>query len=345
MKIVQTMVAKGYGGAERYFVDLSNYLAESGHQVLAITHNDFQGKHQFIKNENLSVESFSVLGWWDVRSRLKIQRAIKKFNAEIIHAHLARAAYLCGYISNNLGIPLTVKTHNYIDLKYYKNVDIFIPTTNDQKHYLIDKGVDENRIKVIPNFSRIKPLEEINQQRKNKKLQIYSIGRLVKKKGFDNLLRAFSRLINSGYEAELEIAGEGPERNPLEQLVDELSLGQHVKLPGWIDDVGSFAKNKDAFVLSSLDEPFGIVLLEAMAMGKPIISTRSQGPKEILDEHTASLVSINDEKELEQAMKKFIDDDEYRFTLAANSLKRFKEHYSLDVVAPRILELYQKASV
>ncbi len=345
MKIVQAMVAKGYGGAERYFVDLSNHLAERGHQVLVIIHKDFQGKQQLKQSSNLRVENFSVLGWWDVRSRLKMQKVINNFDAEIIHSHLARATYLCGYISNNLNIPLTVKTHNYIDLKYYKNVDVFIPTTEDQKQYLIKQGVDEKKIKVIPNFSKIIPVEEIKYQQADEKLEIYSIGRMVKKKGFDNLLRAFSLLFKSGYEARLEIAGDGPERKALLELVEELGLGKYVKFPGWVDDVSNFAENKDVFVLPSLDEPFGIVVLEAMAMGKPIITTRTQGPREILDEQAACLVSINVEEELADAMKKFIDDKEYRLKLAENSLKRFKEKYSLEVVAPKILDLYKKASV
>lgn len=345
MKIAQVMVAKGFGGAERYFVDLSNHLAERGHEVLVITHKDFQGLRQLKQSSNLRVENILVLGWWDFRSRLKMQKVINNFNTEIIHSHLARATYLCGRISNSLNIPLTVKTHNYIDLKYYKNVDVFIPTTEDQKQYLINQGVDENKIEVIPNFSKISPVEEINYSQAGDKLEIYSIGRMVKKKGFDNLLRAFSTVVKSGYEARLEIAGDGPERKVLMELVEELDLGNHVKLPGWIDDVSNFAENKDVFVLPSLDEPFGIVVLEAMAMGKPIISTRTQGPREILDEQAACFVAINVEEELADAMKKFIDDKEYRLKLADNSLKRFKKKYSLEVVAPKILDLYQRLSV
>lgn len=81
----------------------------------------------------------------------------------------------------------------------------------------------------------------------------------------------------------LIIGGDGPEMANLKFQSEDLRLGDRVKFIGWIKDVKSFLKRIDIFVLPSLDEPFGIAVLEERAMGKTIVSTKSQGPKEILN--------------------------------------------------------------
>ena len=341
MKIAQAMLAKGFGGAERYFVDLTNYLTESGHEVLVIAHRDFREIQQLRTHDNLNIATFNVLGWWDVRSRLSIQKEIQAFAPDVIHTHLARATYLCGHASKNLKIPLVVKTHNYIDLKYYKNVSCFIPTTEDQKNYLMEKGVTADRINVIPNFSSLVPVEPQEQFPGSDTPVFYSIGRMVKKKGFDDLIRAFAKLVEDGTRARLVIAGDGPEKNTLEALVDSLGLKQSVSFAGWINNVEEFIEDKDFFVLPSSDEPFGIVLLEAMAMGKPIISTRADGPLAILNNKTALLVDIGAVDQMTKAMKNLLENRDLAARLSSQASADYQKHYSLKAVAPRIISLYQ----
>ena len=341
MKIVQAMLAKGFGGAERYFVDLTNYLAESGHEVLVIAHRDFKQIQQIKTLDNLNIKTFNVLGWWDVRSRLSIQKEIQAFAPDVIHTHLARATYLCGHASKNLNIPLVVKTHNYIDLKYYKNVSCFIPTTEDQKNYLMEKGIAADRINVIPNFSSLIAIEPQEHYSCADVPVFYTIGRMVKKKGFDDLINAFAKLVEDGTRARLVIAGDGPEKNTLEALVDSHGLKQQVSFAGWIDNVEEFIEDKDIFVLPSSDEPFGIVLLEAMAMGKPIISTRADGPLAILNDKTALLVDIGAVDQMTKAMKTLLDDKNLAARLCSQASADYQQHYSLKAVAPRIINLYQ----
>lgn len=83
------------------------------------------------------------------------------------------------------------------------------------------------------------------------------------------LLKAFRRFLDEGNRAALHIGGDGPERKHLQQLAVTLELGRNVKFHGWVDDTGSFIKRSDVMVLPSLDEPFGIVVLEVMAKGRP----------------------------------------------------------------------------
>jgi len=239
--------------------------------------------------------------------------------------------------------PLVVKTHNYVDIKYYKNVDAFITTTKDQRQYLIKEGIDPEKIIVIPNFSRLPAVEAVSHH-VNVPLVIVSCGRMVEKKGFHILLKAFKKVIASGTEAILLLGGDGEEKNNLLHLCEDLGINNHVKFCGWLNSVGAFLENADIFVLPSLDEPFGIVVLEAMAKGKPIISTRTQGPSEILDNETSYLVETGSVDELVNALNIAVIDKDGRLKKAENALRAFNNTYSENVVVPKIVQLYEGLS-
>ena len=110
-------------------------------------------------------------------------------------------------------------------------------------------------------------------------------------------------LHDRGLSAKIILGGDGPEKSALEKLAADLDINDSVTFSGWVDDVPDFLAQGPIFVLPSLDEPFGIVVLEAMAQGKIIVSTRSQGPREILDDTTAYLCPTDDPTALADALQ------------------------------------------
>ena len=340
MKITQLMLAKGFGGAERYFVDLSSILAEEGHELQVICHSDFQEIDRLIRIPGITVSSFSVAGWWDIFSLNKMRKEIERFKPDIVQAHLARGAYMAGKICKKNKIPLVVKTHNYVDLKYYKNVDIFITTTKDQQQYLLREGISPEKTKVIPNFSRLPAVGAVSRHI-NDPLVIAACGRMVEKKGFHILLKAFNKVLESGARLSLRLGGDGKEKNDLQRLCEDLGINDHVEFYGWVDSISEFLEEADIFVLPSLDEPFGIIVLEAMAKGKPLISTRTQGPSEILDQETSYLVETGSVDALAKALSVAISDKDGRLKKAEKALCAFNSTYSENVVVPEIVRLYE----
>ncbi len=342
MRITQIMLAKGFGGAERYFVDLTNELAQRGHEVQAICHSRFAGRPALRQHKNLRIDTVNSLGPWDWFATRQIVKQLRDFNPAVVHGHLARAASLAGNACNRLAMPFAVKTHNYVDLKYYRNVDLFLPTTGDQKRYLLENAVAETRIQVIPNFSSLPLHAAVDLENPDRPLTFGAIGRAVKKKGFDVLINAFKQLIDAGVEARLIIAGDGECYKQLQAQVRRLKLETCVQLTGWVDDVAAFYNAIDVFVLPSLDEPFGIVVLEAMANHKPIISTKTQGPVEILDDTTAILVDVGKADELSRAMQETHENIGLAQQRAEVAAERFKENYSIDAVLPQLLQAYER---
>jgi glycosyltransferase involved in cell wall biosynthesis len=126
--------------------------------------------------------------------------------------------------------------------------------------------------------------------------EILAAGRMVPKKGFDVLLRALAGCINTWPCIHLTLVGDGPERSRIEALVDDLKLTGHVTITGRLDQALLFeAMAKSALiVIPSRQEPFGLIALEAMAIGKPVVATRVGGLTEVLEAADAILVPAED---------------------------------------------------
>ena len=132
---------------------------------------------------------------------------------------------------------------------------------------------------------------------------VLSVGRLTKQKDYPTLIRAFA-LVRRKYPARLMILGEGEERAKLEALAQELGLQDDISLPGFVDNPYAYMARAAVFVLSSAWEGFGNVLVEAMAVGTPVISTDCpSGPAEILENgRWGKLVPVGDVEELAKAI-------------------------------------------
>jgi len=341
MRIAQIMLAKQFGGAERSFVDLSVALAARGHQVLAIVEQRSVAS-KFLKGKaGIELQKVRCRGVWDWLCRARMQRCLVKFMPELTHTHLARAALLGGAAARAYGIPTVAKTHNLVDLKYYKNIDVLVPTTREQQRYLLSQGIAESAQMLIPNFCAMEPPECAPVSRTPAtSISIKTLGRFVYKKGFDLLLRAFAMLLDDGMDVELTLGGDGPEVRQLRSLAGVLGVGHRVTFSGWVDDVQKFLSDAQLFVLPSRDEPFGIVLLEAMACGVPIVSTRASGPNEILDENTAFFADLDDAEQLAETIKRAIHNPDEAKARAEKALRRFSETYHVDKVVSRYVELY-----
>ncbi|MFN4263438.1 MAG: glycosyltransferase [Thioalkalivibrionaceae bacterium] len=381
MRVSEIMLGKGFGGAERTFVDLVVSLVEAGHQVQAILeprgaayrklHDyaaslavsqggarlDPSGVDQVDAREAddcargmMTLTPVRVRGAWDVWAAAMIRRSLARFGPEIVHGHLARGSHLGGRAARALRIPMVSKLHNDVKLHYYRHVDHFQVTTAHQRQYLLDHGVEGHRVTQIPNFSRTPPRVDdhlgmwgsaaVEHGGEPRPLTMVGLGRLVHKKGFDVVLEALARLRVRNPRLTFELAGDGPERASLEERCALLGLRDAVVFHGWVDDVAEFLDRGDLFVLPSRDEPFGIVVIEAMARALPIIATRTDGPLEILDCSCAWLCDFDNVTDLERALAAALESSDERVARAKTACERYRLRYHVDVVVPRLVDWY-----
>jgi glycosyltransferase involved in cell wall biosynthesis len=163
---------------------------------------------------------------------------------------------------------------------------------------------------------------------------ILGVGRLAEQKDFFTLIRAFA-LVRQHRPARLIIVGEGPDRPGLEALARELGVADDVSLPGFSTNPYAYMRQADVFVLSSLFEGLPAVLVEALAVGVPIVSTRCpHGPEEILQDGICGpLVPVGDAAAMADAICATLD-----APLPAHVLQERARAFALDT----IVEQYKK---
>jgi glycosyltransferase involved in cell wall biosynthesis len=121
---------------------------------------------------------------------------------------------------------------------------------------------------------------------KNKEYTIFSAGNLTKNKNHSLLIHAFSRFNEFNSNSKLIIAGEGPEKAAIRNLILDLNLEDKVTLTGRLnrETIRTYYSKMDLFVLPSIKETFGVVIIEALSSGKPVVSTKCGGPEDIICE-------------------------------------------------------------
>nr|WP_241878977.1 glycosyltransferase [Psychrobacter sp. PraFG1]UNK05619.1 glycosyltransferase [Psychrobacter sp. PraFG1] len=156
---------------------------------------------------------------------------------------------------------------------------------------------------------------------------VLAVGRLTHQKDFATLIHAFKKVLKNKA-CNLIILGEGELRCELEKLIKDLNLQDNVQLPGFVNNPYAWMSKADLFVLSSIYEGFGNVLVEAMACGTPVVSTDCpSGPSEILENgRWGSLVPTNDPDSLAEAILKALNNTKFKSEL----VKKRAEDFSVD---------------
>jgi L-malate glycosyltransferase len=162
---------------------------------------------------------------------------------------------------------------------------------------------------------------------------------LVENKGFDQLIRAFASL--EKIDVELCIGGDGPQRGALEKLCKDLGVCDRVQFLGLLErrEVLEQMNLCDAFVLASHYETFGIVYIEALSCGKPVLATSCGGPESIVHQQNGMLVPVGDTHELVKALERMVEtiDNYDKQSIRDDCINRFGKQ----VIAERLSQLYQ----
>ncbi|MCM3725120.1 glycosyltransferase family 4 protein [Neobacillus cucumis] len=305
------------GGLSRHVVGLSTHLAENGHEVHVLT----AGKNSlptFEMMDGINVHRVRpinenddhFLSWiagLNLAMAFKAEQLAEEVDFDIIHAHdwLVGAAAIS--LKELLGIPLLTTIHateHGRNNGIYTEIQQFI---HEKEHQLILESdqiivcsefmkeelkkvftLQVERMVVIPNG--IEPLTvnrqitEVMPVLKDKKY-IFSIGRIVEEKGFETLIEAAAiAKENKKHDFVFVIAGKGPMQKEYQKRVSELGLEEHVTFIGYVTDEqrNALIQGCELAVIPSLYEPFGIVVLESMVLGKPTIVSNTGGMKGII---------------------------------------------------------------
>lgn len=177
-----------------------------------------------------------------------------------------------------------------------------------------------------------------------RKKKIVSVGRLYDYKNFEMLLKGIQNDKTYFSQYEVKIYGDGPHRTILQRYIDEHELNEIVYLEGEVEDVGEKIKDAELFVLTSNTEGMPNVLIEAMSMGIPVISTDCPcgGPKSLIQHGiNGYLCSVNDADELTRLMKDLLKDEKKR-EMMGNEAKNIKQKCDLDKIIKEWIKLIKE---
>lgn len=319
-----------------FFREQAMALKEAGHNVIVafvevrLASRDLFSEKVDIKDDN-GIKTYRIIQekipkTGNIGTAIAFRRGLIKIiknlynreNIDIVHLH----SCIWGGIgavsaSRKLNIPLVITEHSSYYSRYrvkmiekliirysFKSANKVISVSNSLRE-IISKY--KSNIEVIPNMVDCDKVLSIINKKNNLgeegQFTFLSLCYLKKNKGIDILIRAFSTYFR-GKEVKLIIAGDGPERENLENLSKELGILEQVEFKGALnrDEVYKVMSNCNIFVLPSRFETFGVVLIEALANGKPVISTRNGGANDIVTDENGILVDIDDIEGLGKAM-------------------------------------------
>ena len=167
-----------------------------------------------------------------------------------------------------------------------------------------------------------------------------SAGNLIPVKGFDGLLGALGEILSRGVDARLTILGRGEQKEHLSAMAASLGLEDRVDFPGFVsrERMAEIYQTADAFVLASRAETFGVVYIEAMAAGLPVIATACGGPEDFVREDNGLLIPVDDPQALSNAMERMA---RTRSAYDSAAIARFaRENFSPAAIARELEKIY-----
>lgn len=273
MKVFNIMLFKNLGGIEQAFLDYCEALTLTKNQVIPIICKGAKIQ-KLLTQKPLFLNPF---GRNDPFALLKLKYFILREKPDLILAHTTKDTALARKVSGN--IPVVSISHGF-NFRHLVGKQHIIAITKHMYEAIIKAGHPSKQISYIPNMVRF-----TNKLKKPKKITtIGFMGRLEPIKGCDILISALAELKSQGIKIKCIIAGEGSEKEKLIKLINDLNLSDEVKMVGWVlgDQKQKFFDSIDIFCLPSHEETFSIVMLEALANSKLVISSDTTGPKEII---------------------------------------------------------------
>ena len=340
------------GGAQRVLSIIANYFAEKGWAITLMTFDDgsqpsFYQLHPSIKCRTLSIMRnqqglLKTLCMHLLRPFI-LRSAIRKSKPDVVIAFIDLSNILTLVSTFGLKIPVIVSERvnpayhsigifwSTLRLMVYRWASCLVVQTQDAMSWFSPSIQKISRI--ISNPIIAVPIVEKKDKSSGENKVIMAMGRLVEQKGFDLLLKAFSRIENQFPNCQLHIWGQGEEKENLLKIRDELGLKERVCFKGMSQDHNYTMGQADIFVLSSRYEGFPNVLGEAMACGLPVISFNCpSGPSEmIIHEKNGLLISSIDEEHLAKGLHRLMEDELWANQLG-NEAQKITEAYSLEKV-------------
>ncbi len=379
LKVLHIIPSLSKGGAERLALDICNGLIQKGYaEVLLVVMLEQNEYPELSENINIRYCNSSVIPSILGKSKINIDdfiSIINDFEPDIIHSHLFEAEIMSRWIT----FPnIKYVSHCHVNYIQYKNFDFnilfyksrltdfyernlilnlygkcnnqFIAISHDMEIYL--KKNIPNHIQNITflhnaiNYKRFKRKESFTKSITDfSNIKLINIGRFVDVKNQKFLIDVVKILNSKGYNVRLELIGEGPNKNKIENQIKEEGLTDKVYCPGNVNNVEVSLNNADIYVHSATYEPFGLVLIEAMAMGLPVVCLDGKGNRDVIENgKNGFILSGHNVNAYVSRIIDLIEDKELYKNISSYS-QMFVMKYDIEPYIENLMRFYNKLIV
>jgi len=371
------------GGIARVVHDLSKRLIKDGHDVTVVTYKDgdipeYENDKgvKVYRVENYMINPNNFIDWimqMNFNMIAKANEIMKKDGEfDVIHAHDWLVAYAAKTLKNSYDIPIVSTIHateagrnsgihdevqRYINdtewMLTYESTEVIVNSNYMKRELQRLFGLPFEKINVVPNGVNLTSYNNVEKdyefRRKyamdNEKIILFT-GRLVYEKGIQHLIAAMPKVLEHYHDAKLVVAGKGGMLDELKAQVDYLGLGDKVYFTGYLDSKSILKINKcaDVSVFPSTYEPFGIVALEAMLSGHPIVVSDVGGLNEIVDHGVNGMKSYaGNANSIADSILQLLFDHKLSDSIVKEAKAKVKEQYNWTKIAQDTHFTYQKA--
>ena len=363
-----------FGGGERGFVQIINSLNRTRYKIMVacLPTEVFIEK---VKGNEVQINSVDMRNRFNPMAILRLVNLMKREDVDIVHSQGVRADFFARMAAKLARVPVVVSTVQmpvegfnvntikkviYTALNRFSEhfVDGFIVVSDALEKMMIEKQRIESQ-RVVKIYNGIE-IDEYRMDYDKEAIHVKSslreemglkkdipiigvIGRLVWQKGFEYFIEAIPGLLKKFKDARFLIVGEGKLEEELKLKSKRLGLEDKLIFTGFRSDIKEVLASIDVFVMPSLLEGLPMTLLEAMAMGTPIVATDIDGITEVLDNgKTGLLVPPKDTKALTDAITYLLVHSDKAYQIGLTARKVVEERFRVDVMVQKVEEVYEE---
>ena len=349
-------------GAEAVILNIMEALRQGPHSsslgVFANSSNLNLQLHETALKRGFESAAIPCSGQFDRTTLTGLRDLCTRTGAEVVHAHGYKAD-IYARLALRGRAPLVSTCHTWYDtdavVTLYGRLDRHVlrgytrvvAVSEEVRQRLLKAGVSASRIRMVRNgvdLDRFAAATPSLPRSTDGALTVGLVGRLAWEKGVDVFLSAAARVLQQSPVTRFVVAGDGPDRDKLERMLDDLNIRSGITMLGRRDDMPSVYASLDVMVSASRQEGLPIALLEGMASGRPIVATPvGEVPALIADRQTGLLVPADDAERLAEAISDMLRDPQMRARFGAAARKRIQDEYSSARMTADYLHVYEEA--
>ncbi len=356
MRILHTEWSDGLGGQEKRVLAEAAGLIERGHYVALVCR-----EHARIRNEaarlGINIHAIPMRRTYDIAGIIALAKYLKQEKFDIVNTHSGVDSWIGGIAAKIAGVPVLIRTR-HLNIPLKRNIfnfihylpDIYITCGDNMQSNLVNNcGFPADRVVSIPtgvgmeyfnvkknNEAKLKYGLDINS------IVITNVGILRKVKGHEITLKSVKTVTEAFPNASFLIVGDGPRKEALASLINELDIRRNVIFTGFIENIPEIYSFTDVAILSSWSEGLPQSLLQAMASDVPVVATKVGGvPQVVMHEKTGLLVEAGDSEGLAKEIIRLLKDPDKASRFAADAKELVLERHSVGHMIDKIENLYK----